>query len=97
MTLSDKACNKKIVLLDKLEMPTIKTKDFIKIISRLPLKKTILTVLPKSDEKIAKSVKNIPYVKAIRADSLNVVDILLYEYLLCPKSALAVISKTYLK
>lgn len=97
MTLSDKAQNKKIVLLNKLEMPAIKAKDFIKIISKLPLKRTILTVLPKSDEKITKSARNIPYVKTIRADSLNIVDILSYEYLLCPKDTLTVINKTYLK
>ena len=97
MALSDKARNKKIVLLDKLEMPTIKTKDFIKIISKLPLKKTILAILPKSDQKIIKSARNIPYVKTINADSLNVIDVLSHEYLFCPKDALGVITKTYLK
>ena len=96
MTLSEKAQNKKIVLLDKLVIPTIKTKYFIKIISKLPLKKTILVILPESDRKVIKSARNIPYVKTIRADSLNVVDILSNEYLLCSKDALAVINKTYL-
>jgi len=97
MALSDKAKNNCIVVLDKLELSVIKTKDFLKIISRLPLKKKILAVLPKSDQKIVKSDRNLPNVKTINANSLNVVDVLGYEYLLILKNSLTVIEKTYLQ
>lgn len=97
MTLSDKVKNKKIILLDKLEMPKIKTKDFLKILSKLPVSKTILTILPASDKNIIRSARNLPYIKTILADSLNVVDVLGHEYLLIPKNSLEIISKTYLK
>lgn len=97
MTLSDKVKNKKIILLDKLEMPKIKTKDFLKILSRLPVSKTILTILPASDKNIIRSARNLPYIKTILADSLNVVDVLGHEYLLIPRDSLKIIGKTYLK
>jgi large subunit ribosomal protein L4 len=97
MTLSDKVNEKKLVLLDKLELAKIKTKEFLKTLSKLPVKNTILVVLPKQDEKIIKSSHNLPYVSCLLADSLNVYDILRHEYLLMPKDALKVIEKTYLK
>lgn len=97
MTLSDKARGKFIVVLDKLELPEIKTKNLLKIISKLPLKKKILVVLPKSDQKIIKSAGNLQNIKTINANSLNVVDILGYKYLLILKDSLAIIGKTYLK
>jgi len=97
MVLSDKAQDKKIVVIDSLVLAAIKTKDFLKIITKLPLKKTVLAVIPKTDQKIIKSANNIPFVKVIDADSLNVVDIISHEYILCAKPALEVIKKTYLK
>jgi len=97
MTLSDKARDKSIVVLDKLELTAIKTKDLLKIISKLPLKKKILVVSPKSDLKIIKSARNLQNIKIINANSLNVVDILGYKYLLILKDSLAIIGKTYLK
>jgi len=97
MTLSDKAKSKGIVIVDKLELPAIKTKELLKIIFKLPLKKKILTVLPKSDQKVIKSAKNLSNIKIINANSLNTIDILSHEYLLILKESLAVIKKTYLK
>lgn len=97
MTLSDKARDKFIVVLDKLELPAIKTKDLLKIISKLPLKKKVLIILPKSDQKIIKSARNLPNIKTINANSLNVVDVLVHRCLLILKDSMAIIEKTYLK
>lgn len=97
MALSDKAKEKKIVLLDKLNLAQIKTKKFLDILKKLPVKRKILTILPQKDEKIIKSARNIPYVKVVLADSLNVLDILSYDFLLLPKASLSKIEKTYLK
>jgi len=97
MTLSDKAKNKKILILDKLELKNIKTKEFLKILSKLPVKNTILIIIPKSNKNIFYSTRNLPYVKTILANSLNVIDVLDREYLIMPKESLSVINKTYLK
>ncbi|MBU0963783.1 50S ribosomal protein L4 [Patescibacteria group bacterium] len=97
MVLSDKVKNKKFIVLEGLTLSAIKTKEIAKIISALPVKKSILMLLPKSDNKIIKSAKNIPYLKTINADSLNVYDIMVHEFTVCTKDCLAVINKTYLK
>ena len=59
--------------------------------------KSVLIVLPKKDEKIIRATKNIPKASTIGADSLNVLDILSYRYLLMPQEAIEVIKKNYLK
>jgi len=101
MVLSSKVKDKEIVLLDKLELTEAKTKKMTEMINTLKekikknLDKGTLIVLPKADQKISRAVNNIPKIKTIRADSLNVVDILSYQYFLMPKQAIKVIEKTY--
>lgn len=97
MILSDKARERRVIILDELSWPKISTKNFNQMLSRLPIKKTVLLVMPKTDTNVIKSSRNLPFVKVIRADSLNVVDTLSYEYLLCLKDSLAAISKIYTK
>ena len=96
MTMSDKAAQKKIIIIDKLELPAIKTNSLLKILNKLKLKQKILLVLSKVDQNIIKSARNIPSVTTIQANSLNTVDILKHEFLLITKDSLEIIKKTYL-
>jgi len=103
MVLSSKVRDKEMVLLDKLEIAEAKTKQMIEVINNLKTKlkkdlaKGALIVMSVSDQKIIRAIKNIPKIKTIRADSLNVVDVLSCRYLLMPQEAIEVIKKTYLK
>jgi large subunit ribosomal protein L4 len=103
MVLSSKVKDKEMVLLDKLELAEAKTKQMAEIINSLKTKikkdldKGTLIVLPKTDQKITRAVRNIPKIKTIRADSLNVLDVLSHRYLLMPQGAIEVIKETYLK
>ena len=54
-------------------------------------------VLPKNEQDLARSVRNLPQVKTVLASSLNVVDVLKSDSLLVLKDSLPVIEKTYLK
>jgi large subunit ribosomal protein L4 len=45
-------------------------------------------VIPQSDEKIERSSRNIPAVKVLRVDGLNVYDLIRYEYLILTEEAL---------
>ena len=102
IVLSSKVKDKEMVLLDKLELAQAKTKQVMEVFNNLKTKikkdltKGTLIVLPKSDQKIIRAIKNIPKIKTIRADSLNVSDVLSYRYLLMPQEAIEVIKKTYL-
>jgi len=95
MTLSDKAQNNNIKVLDKLEMKTIKTKDLMDVIKKLKIKDSVLLVLPKSDQKIIKSAANIPQVVTINANSLNIIDVIKNKSLLILQEGLDVIEKTF--
>jgi large subunit ribosomal protein L4 len=102
MVLSSKVKDQEIVLLDKIALAEGKTKQMIEMINNLKekikrdLDKSTLIVLPKTDLKISRAVRNIPKIKTIRADSLNVLDILNHQYLLVLQDAIGVIGETYL-
>ncbi|HDQ22563.1 MAG TPA: 50S ribosomal protein L4 [Candidatus Uhrbacteria bacterium] len=99
MVLSDKVKENNFIALDKFNLAGIKTKDLVNILKKLPFEKqeSILIVLPEKIEAIIKSAVNLPKVKTILADSLNVVDILKYNYLLIDKVGIKKIVETYKK
>jgi len=80
MALSSKLEDKNIIVLDQFSLDRIKTKDFISVIDALDVKKA-LVVTEKADENLEKSSRNIPDVKVLRSDGLNVYDILKYKNL----------------
>lgn len=98
MSLSDKAKDEKVVVIDAVSMAKPQTKDMSSLISKLPSKvKKSLFVVPATDLNLIKSVRNIPGVTIIRADSLNVYDVVNAQRLIVLQAALPVIAQTYLK
>ena len=101
MTLSSKVKDKEIILLDKLELSEPKTKQMVQVIDglekklKVDLNKGTLIVLPKADQSVSRASRNIPKIKVVRADSLNVLDILSYRNLLMLKPAVGIIKQTY--
>jgi large subunit ribosomal protein L4 len=99
MVLTDKVRENYLVILEKLELAKIKTKEMVKFLHKLPIKKgsKILLGLAHKDEIIAKSVRNLPRVKSILTDSLNIIDILNHDYLILDKEGIKKIIKVYKK
>lgn len=96
MGLTAKVKDDKLVVLDRLSLPSIKTKQFAAILSKLPAKnRSTLVVQPQKDETIMKSARNLPKVSTIAARSLNIVDVLRHEYLLLPQESVKVLEATY--
>lgn len=96
MALSDKVLNKRIIVLDNLEMTAFKTKEMAKILTSLPCQKTkTLLVLPQKDKKIILSARNISSLKVSLANNLNLIDLLNYRYLLSTKKGVGKIEETY--
>jgi large subunit ribosomal protein L4 len=81
MALSQKVTDREFTVLDQLQLERIKTKDFAAILDRFQLRKT-LVVIPQQDELIEKSARNIPNVKVLRTEGLNVYDLLNYHNVL---------------
>jgi len=64
-----------------------KTKEFAQFLAGLNLKGKILAVLDGSDESIARTSRNIPYFRLMRAQDVNAYDILKNKKLLVTKTA----------
>lgn len=97
MCLSEKFNQKKLVVLEALKLEKPKTKEFVNIIKSLPLKNKFLIILPQTDFNIIRATNNIKVTRCLRADSLNVYDLLRFDQVLMPKESLSVIKKTYLR
>jgi len=74
-------------VLDKLELSDISTKTFNGIVKKLSLTKPLIVIGTK-DETIEKSARNIPFVKVLRVEGLNVYDIVKHEQLVVTLDAL---------
>ncbi len=78
MALSQKVIDNSFTVFDQLKLQAIKTRDFAEILGRFGFRKT-LVVLPEHDEIIMKSARNIPNVKILRSEGLNVYDLLNFQ------------------
>jgi large subunit ribosomal protein L4 len=74
-------------VLDKLELSDISTKTFNGIVKTLSLTKPLFVIGAK-DETIEKSARNIPHLKVLRVEGLNVYDIIKHEQLVMTLDAL---------
>ncbi|MFU2209174.1 50S ribosomal protein L4 [Solidesulfovibrio sp. C21] len=86
MALSAKLGDDSLVLVDALSVPEVKTKHMAKVTTDFGLKKALI-VLPASDNNLELSARNLPGIKVVREDMLNVYDVLRYEHLVMVKDA----------
>lgn len=77
--LSQKVLDQNLVVLDKLIMAAPKTKDFVAILNGLKLEGKVLVV--SDDKNVQLSAKNLPKVKVVPVNSLNVEDAVNYDKL----------------
>lgn len=94
--ISMKTTDGDLLVLDDLKMDKVKTKEFSKMLSVLSLK-NVLFVIEKEDRNIELSSRNLNNVKVIRAEGLNVYDILRYRKLVVTKGAIPEIEKRFSK
>lgn len=100
MALSSKVLDKELIMVDALNISDGKTKIMVEALNKLKVqssKPSWLIVLAGKNDNVVRACMNIPKVQAIRADSLNIRDVLKYKYLILPKAAISVIKKVYLK
>ena len=93
--LSAKAAQGEIVVVDKIALDAIKTKDFRAFLSAVKADGKSLVVTPAKDEIVVKSARNIPGVETSMANLINVYDILKAKYLVLDKEALTVIEEVF--
>ena len=93
--LSAKAAQGEIVVVDKIALDAIKTKDFRAFLNAVKADGKSLVVTPAKDEIVVKSARNIPGVETSMANLINVYDILKAKYLVLDKEALTVIEEVF--
>lgn len=84
--LSDKVANDQLIVLRDLAFESPRTKEMLALLANLPVngKKTLM-MLPKRDENIVLSTRNIPSAKVQHVSSINVVELLKHDYIIMPK------------
>jgi large subunit ribosomal protein L4 len=93
--LSSKVIDNNIYVIDQFNLETPKTKDFEKILDSLNIMDTALVVTANDDVIVAKSARNIPGVKPVKADFVSVYDLLKYDALLITRDAVARIEEVF--
>lgn len=93
MALTQKLLDRELTVLDQFQLEQIKTRDFAALLNRFELGKT-LVVIPSQDEKVVKSARNIPNVKVLRSEGLNVYDLLNYHNLLLTRETVGKIEES---
>ena len=93
--LSAKAAAGELIVIDSIQMESIKTKDFRAFLSAVKADGKSLVVTPVKNENVIKSARNIPGVETAMANLINVYDILKAKYLVLDKEALAVIEEVF--
>ena len=92
--LSSKVSDGDIIVYDALDIAAPKTKEMVKVLNAMNLKKA-LVVLPEKDEIVERATSNIPGVKTTLVGTLNVYEILKYDTLILTKDAVAKIEEVY--
>ncbi|WP_018759711.1 50S ribosomal protein L4 [Paenibacillus terrigena] len=93
--LSSKVLENQIIVLDQLALNAPKTKDIVAILNNLKVERKVLVVTPSYDDNVALSARNIPGVKFVAADGINVLDVMVYDQLIITKEAVQKVEEVF--
>lgn len=86
MALSSKLKSNSLRVLDDMTLDSIKTKNFVAVMQALETRKALI-VISEENRNLVLSARNIPGVKVLKTEGLNVYDILRYDDLLLVPSS----------
>jgi large subunit ribosomal protein L4 len=92
MALSSKLQEKALVVVDQFELAEIKTKVFVGALKSLKLKSALI-VTGGQNEHLERSARNVPAIKVLRSEGLNVYDVLKYDALVLVLPAIKAIEE----
>ena len=93
--LSAKMADNDIVVVDSIVAESYKTKTMVNMLKAVGAKKKVLVVLDEINDTVIKSFANIPGVKTVQANMINVYDILNCDTFLMTKAAAGKIEEVY--
>jgi len=92
--LTQKVLNKKLIVLEDLELEGIKTKKMQEILNSLKIS-TALIVMEQGNKNAMLSARNIPFVKTAGVNTINVYDILKYDTFILTRQAVDTMQEVY--
>lgn len=92
--LTSRVNEEKFVVLDQINFGEIKTKNMKNVLNNFKLERA-LVVLGEKNENVALSARNLPKVRTVLVNSINVYDILKYDTVVITKDAVAKIEEVY--
>lgn len=92
--LSSKVLDNNLIVLDELKFDLPKTKAMLQTLDSLKIDQKALVVVA-DDQNVIKSARNIPGVKPVPVDYMNVYDLMNYDILLITKDAVARIEEVF--
>ena len=76
-------------VVDHLDIPEPKTKQVAALLSDLGITTRTLILRSGENANLLLAARNLPHVKVLPVEGLNVYDLLYYDYVICPKDVLA--------
>ncbi len=92
--LTSKLAENKLVVVDKIELEAIKTKEMVKVLNNLEAKKA-LVVLNEKNLNVQASTRNIENAKAITVNTINIYDLLRFETLVLDVASVKTLEEVY--
>jgi large subunit ribosomal protein L4 len=86
--LSARYKEEKIAVLDRFDLENIGTKGFVEVLKRFELE-NVLIVLDGENPNVELSARNVPHVKVLKADGVNVYDVMNHKHLVLTEGAVA--------
>lgn len=93
--LSSKVAEDQIIVLDSLNLDSIKTKHMAEILKNLKVDDSAVIVIPERNENIEKSSRNIPGIKTLLVNTINVYDIVRHNKFIVTREAVSKIEEVY--
>jgi large subunit ribosomal protein L4 len=95
MALTDKCQTDRLIVVSGFDLPEIKTRDFVEAMGNFNVDRALI-VTNEKNEVLEKSSKNVPWVKVMRYEGLNVYDVLRHEHLFLDQAAISLIEEALL-
>ncbi len=93
--LTAKVGENRLIILDKLSLAEPKTKQMAELLQKLGVSESALVLIAAANRNVALASRNVPNVKVLRMENINVYDLLKYRYLITTQDAISAMQEVY--
>jgi large subunit ribosomal protein L4 len=75
-------------VIDRLDIPAPKTRQMVNFLNDLGIERAVIILLADDNPNVQLAARNLPAVKVLRVEGVNIYDLLTHDYLICSREAL---------